>query len=44
MSDVAIFGFGILVSLICSGAVGILLVGAYQDGQAQKRRERQEKG
>lgn len=39
MSDLVIFGFGALVTLICSGAVGLLLLGAYQDGQATRERK-----
>ena len=42
MVTVAIFGFGVLVALMCSGAVGLLLWGAYQDGKAPEFAQRKE--
>jgi hypothetical protein len=40
MSDVLIFGFGVLVTLICFGAVGLLLLGAHEDGRAARERKK----
>ncbi|MCZ6679953.1 MAG: hypothetical protein O7E52_22190 [Candidatus Poribacteria bacterium] len=33
MVTVVIYGFNVLVVLMCSSAVGLLLLGAYQDGE-----------
>lgn len=33
MTDTLIFLFGVLVTLMCAGAIGMLLWAAYQDGK-----------
>ncbi len=39
MSDLIIFVFGGVVTLICSGAIGLLILGAHQDGKIQQQAE-----
>jgi hypothetical protein len=39
MTDVALFLFGCLVTLICAGAIGLFLYGAYQDGLEDKPKD-----
>lgn len=43
MSDFSIFAVGAFVTLICSGAIGLLILGAYQDGQGERQRKQREK-
>ncbi|MCZ6678608.1 MAG: hypothetical protein O7E52_15335 [Candidatus Poribacteria bacterium] len=40
MDTAVIFGTNMLVALMCSGAIGLLLYGAYQDGESNRRTKR----
>jgi hypothetical protein len=45
MTDLVIFGFGLVATLMTTGAIGLLLYGAHQDGEIDRQlgaREHQE--